>query len=198
MIRLLSRCDSSILCAHDSTCQKTTVMPRRSRYEVVDTRSPPSSSLNFGYGLKNTEIGNGATPLHAAVENGHYETTDALLRLGAKQRTSMQGVSPLLLSLQYRHPKIALRLLSSSGQTNVDVRLEAQVDEPEPRSGVFPLFEAAGRGYVEVVKRLLDVGADTSLVTRHGMSALEYALHRRQAETARLLSAHGPLRDRSL
>ena len=41
------------------------------------------------YNEKNTEIGNGATALHAAVENGHLSTTEALLRLGAKQTGSM-------------------------------------------------------------------------------------------------------------
>jgi hypothetical protein len=58
------------------------------------------------YDEKNTEIGNGAAPcagcsvletcaagataLHAAVENGHLDTSVALLKLGAKQTASMQ------------------------------------------------------------------------------------------------------------
>lgn len=52
------------------------------------------------YSPRNTEVGNGATALHAAVENGHLATVDALLAGGAKQATTMQGVSPLLLAIQ--------------------------------------------------------------------------------------------------
>ena len=39
------------------------------------------------YKERNGEIGNGATALHAAVENGHLLTTRVLLKLGAKQLT---------------------------------------------------------------------------------------------------------------
>ena len=36
----------------------------------------------------------GATALHAAVENGHLDTSVALLKLGAKQTASMQVALP--------------------------------------------------------------------------------------------------------
>lgn len=41
-------------------------------------------------GAKNTEVGNGATALHAAVENGHVAAVVALLKGGAQQPASMQ------------------------------------------------------------------------------------------------------------
>ena len=58
------------------------------------------------YKSKNNEVGNGATALHAAVENGHLAAVRVLLGHNAKQLPSMQGASPLLIALQYRHPRM--------------------------------------------------------------------------------------------
>ena len=66
------------------------------------------------------------------------DATSALLELGAKQLTSMEGVSPLLLALQYRHPIIALRLLDVE-----DALVRAHVNTPCPQDGTFPLFMAS-------------------------------------------------------
>ena len=49
------------------------------------------------YPVKNTEVGNGATALHAAVENGHAECVTALLERGAAQLPSMEGATPLVI-----------------------------------------------------------------------------------------------------
>ena len=103
------------------------------------------------YQEKNTEIGNGATALHAAVENGHLLTVRMLLKNGAKQLPSMEGSTPVLIALQYRHPRIAMNLLSK-GQ-------EAHVNIATPHDGMFPLFAAAQYGYHKVVDRLLARGA---------------------------------------
>lgn len=49
-----------------------------------------SSDTEFGY-----EAANGATALHAAVENGHVACVRALLDSGARQLASMEGASPI-------------------------------------------------------------------------------------------------------
>lgn len=103
------------------------------------------------YKEKNTELGNGATALHAAVENGHLLAVRMLLKHGAKQLPSMKGATPLLIALQYRHPRIAMNLLSK-GQ-------EAHVNKATPHDGMFPLFVATQYGYHNVVERLLDRSA---------------------------------------
>ena len=92
--------------------------------------------------------------MHAAVENGHLLATRTLLRLGAKQLPSMRGASPLLIALQYKHPRIAMALLSKNR--------EAQVNVATKHDGMFPLFVASRYGYHKVVQRLLNRGANAS------------------------------------
>ena len=104
------------------------------------------------YPTKNTEIGNGATALHAAVENGHLLAVRALMKNGAKQLSSMEGATPLMIALQYKHPRIAMNLLTKG--------YEAHVDKPTPKDGLFPLFLASQNGFHKVVDRLLKRGAD--------------------------------------
>ena len=53
-------------------------------------------NVNKYYNAVNTEIGNGATALHVAVENDHFETAKMLLENGAKQTNSMEGATPLI------------------------------------------------------------------------------------------------------
>ena len=141
-------------------------------------------SVGGHYPVKNTEVGNGATALHAAVENGHLETSRALLEGGAEQSDSMEGATPLVISLQYRHPLIALLLLEDGWP---DPRLDAQV----PSDGSSALLVAAGYGYLEVVRRLIERGAELSLTNRRGATPLSFALHSRQQEVARLLVEAG-------
>ena len=157
------------------------VMPRdRFRGELM--RLKDNSDSGF-YSAKNTEIGNGATSLHAAVENGHLDATSALLELGAKQLTSMEGVSPLLLALQYRHPDIALRLLDVE-----DALVRAHVNTPCPQDGTFPLFMASLYGYKRVVRKLLDLGANPNLKTSRGHTALSAS--RRYPNISEMLLRH--------
>ena len=134
------------------------------------------------YSTKNNEIGNGATALHAAVENGHLNMTRTLLKLGAKQLTSMQGASPLLIALQYKHPKIALLLLK--GKNSME---KACVNSQAPQDGAFPLFVAAGAGYSKVVRRLIKIGANVHLKRNDGSTALAYARYRRQTKVVQML-----------
>ena len=95
------------------------------------------------------EIGNGATALHAAVENGHLLATRTLQ---VKQQFSMRGASPLLIALQYKHPRIAMALLSKTG---------SPVNVATKHDGMFPLFVASRYGYHKVVQRL-PTGANAS------------------------------------
>ena len=99
---------------------------------------------NFGF-----EAGNGATALHASVENGHMPVVRALLDGGARQGTSMEGSTPLMIAAMYNRPHAAVMLLEKSdGVALLNARL--------PRDGSTALYQAAGNGFAEVVDIILD------------------------------------------
>ena len=152
----------------------------------TSTHMIPVSGEGSGgfYPVKNTEVGNGATALHAAVENGHLEAARALLEGGAVQSNSMEGATPLVIALQYRHPHIALLLLEDG---RPDPHLDAQV----PTDDSSALLVAVTSGYTEVVARLLERGADPNISTRRGVTPLAQAAARRQDTLVELLLRAG-------
>lgn len=113
------------------------------------------------------EEGNGATALHNAAENGHLRAVLALLDGGALQLATMQGITPLISSLQYKHPAIARALLDHRTKTNVDV--------VNPGDGQTALHLAAAYDYPEIVARILREGGSTRVRDRRGKTALDYA-----------------------
>jgi ankyrin repeat protein len=117
---------------------------------------------NFGF-----EVGNGATALHAAVENGHLEVVKALLSMGTPQTASMEGATPVYVAAEYGQcPEIMEALLGApDGKSTMGVTV--------PRGGAFPLYIAAQRGRAACVKSLLEAGAD---VNQHGAGAGATAL----------------------
>jgi ankyrin repeat protein len=160
------------------------VMPTGKFKMKVVTRDPGTGSGAPHYPEKNLEIGNGATVLHAAVENGHLEFTEMLLRHGALQSGSMEGATPLIIALQYRHPHIAKALLAAGG--GAAARINARV----PKDGASALFVAAGSGYADVVELLIAAGADVNIANNHGATALSHAVVRgRLGMAQRLLRA---------
>jgi len=146
-----------------------------------------SEEQNAGhYPMKNTEIGNGATALHAAVENGHFEAAKVLLESGALQSNSMEGATPLIIALQYHHPKIALLLLQDSYP---DPHINARV----PVDGSSALFVASGYGYKDVVRRLLQLKADPNITNRQGATPLSFAITRGNHDIVTMLIKAGAI-----
>ena len=141
-------------------------------------------SVGGHYPVKNTEVGNGATALHAAVENGHLETARALLVGGARQLDSMEGATPLVIALQYKHPHIALLLLEDGWP---DPRLDSRV----PTDGSSAMFVASGSGYLEVVRRLIERGAAVNLSNKRGATPLSFALSSRHHQVVETLLEAG-------
>ena len=142
------------------------------------------ASVGGHYPVKNTEVGNGATALHAAVENGHLETARALLVGGARQLDSMEGATPLVIALQYKHPHIALLLLEDGWP---DPRLDSRV----PTDGSSAMFVASGSGYLEVVRRLIERGAAVNLSNKRGATPLSFALSSRHHQVVETLLEAG-------
>jgi len=130
------------------------------------------------------EAGNGATSLHNACENGHLEAALALLDGGARQLATMEGVTPLIISLQYRHPSIASALLDHPTPANVAVA--------DPQDGQTALHFAAMFGYPEVVARILREGGDAA-----AKKSARANSHRLRPRTSDQIPADSLLRPRS-
>ncbi|KAH8052213.1 hypothetical protein JL722_10313 [Aureococcus anophagefferens] len=90
--------------------------------------------------LPNTEPANGATPLHAAAENGHAAAARALLDAGAAVDAgfSMVGVSPLHLAAQYDRPDVAALLLDRGAA------VDARSLNADGASALYPRARASG------------------------------------------------------
>jgi len=161
------------------------VMPRGKHGGHLIALSEEEQNVGH-YPMKNTEIGNGATALHAAVENGHLEAAKILLESGAVQSDSMEGATPLIIALQYRHPDIALLLLNDSYS---DPKINAKV----PVDGSSALFVASGYGYEKVVKRLLERDANANIPNRQGATALSHAIMNRHNGIVSLLLKAGAI-----
>lgn len=113
------------------------------------------------------EAANGATALHNACENGHRKAAIALLDGGALQLATMEGVTPLIIALQYRHPDIAAGLLDHWTPANIAVA--------SPADGQTALHIAAAYDYPEVVARIMREGGTTNVWDKRGNLPVNYA-----------------------
>ena len=121
----------------------------------------------------------GATPLHKAVAEGHYDTAEALLDLGAKPepRALVDG-TPL-----HQAPTPEL----------VDLLVErgAHVNSKKAKLYDTPLHTAAWRGDPKVADALLRHGASVNAVNKIGFTPLHYAASRGHTKMAKLLLESG-------
>jgi ankyrin repeat protein len=129
----------------------------------------------------NSEPGNGATPLHAAAEHGYVEVVSILLEAGAPiDDRSMSGVSPLHLASGYERLQV-LSLLLDKGAT---------VDIGDMR-GATPLQH--GVASLQIVKALLERGADPNARRRDGATAVHAAASLGNVEVLSFLVQKGGL-----
>lgn len=107
----------------------------------------------------NSSNANRTSALTAAACNGHLAVVRALIARGALVTTSdNQGFSPLYLSCYKGHEAIVRELVNASPPPNVS----------QPTAdGTTPLHAASLCGYAEIVRMLLDKGAEVN-ARNHG------------------------------
>ncbi len=146
------------------------------------------------------------TPLHRAALEGHLETARLLLQRGASLtiRDRCYQSSPLGWARYGKHSSVVEMLSSDpsrldlrdafeSGQVARVLELLGDSDVNAPAFGEPPgvlLRAAAAAGRLELVRALLERGADPALRDSHEKTAADLAAHNGHGEIQRLLSKH--------
>ena len=127
----------------------------------------------------NTEAtGGGMTALHYAAARGHLQVVKLLLDHGADlAAVTKRCYTPLMMAVGRGRVGVAALLLSLP-----NINLEART-----LGGWTALLSAASGGHVQVVKLLLDHGADPAAVDVRGITALMKAAMNGRGEVAALL-----------
>jgi len=105
------------------------------------------------------------------------EVVDYLIKRIDFETTNSLGISPF---------SIAIR----KGRSNwVEYMINRGIDlnKTERKSNFTPLMEAVTSNRVEIIKTLLDGGADTSLIDSFGFSAVDFARKMKKIEILKLL-----------
>lgn len=114
---------------------------------IVDILCKAGAKVNV-YGI------NGWTPLTAAALNGYTEVVKVLLKYGAdlemRNQESLGGDTPLYHAVMKNHPETVV-ILCKAG---------ANIESYSGFQGITPLVKAVQGGFIEVIKVLLQYGAD--------------------------------------
>ena len=146
----------------------------------------------------------GRTPLYCAAEYGRASLAALLLQHGADpDAATLKGETPLLAAVQGNHTRVAEVLLEAGaapsppppgpsplhwaagcgGVTFVQLLLNGGADASERRDGVTPLLCAVEGGHHDIVRRLVERGADVGAADpKTGETALVWAAGRGHEE----------------
>ena len=127
----------------------------------------------------------GTTPLHGATYQGHKEIVELLIAEGANVNVRrFADATPLMDAVVKGHKEIVELLIAAGAEVNV-----------KRDDGETPLHRAAWRGHYATAELLITKGADMNAKTASGhnkdKTPLDFAVMKKQNETAELLRAHG-------
>ena len=144
-----------------------------------------AKALDGGFAVDRRDR-NGRTALMLAAFNGNREIVEMLLRAGADcELTDPQGRSALMFACTGAFAG-CVRMLVDAGS---DVNLSDEVEHWTP------LMFAAGEGQTEVVRVLLENGAEPGARDEDDDTAASFAKRRGHAETLAVLEASKPPMD---
>jgi RNA polymerase sigma factor (sigma-70 family) len=147
------------------------------------------SAIEGDPGLLDSHSPEGFTPLALAAHFGHVEVMRVLIARGAdvnRVATHRLAVTPLHAALFGRQIAAALLLI----ERGADVTL-ARGGTGLKRAGWTPLHYAAGLGFTELVRPLLDRGADPSRHDQEGKTPLDVATDANHSDIVDVLRARG-------
>jgi ankyrin repeat protein len=147
-------------------------------FELVKILHRSGSSLSW-------RGSSGNHPLHAAALNKDLEMIQALIDCGVDVNAlNSYGCNPLTFATlgDFDDPRVVRLLLDHGTDPNV------LTEYGTLRMG--PLHEASRRGRTEIVRLLVEYGANVELRDGWGMTPLETASHERHGEIVKLLLEH--------
>ncbi|XP_064402664.1 uncharacterized protein LOC135348400 isoform X9 [Halichondria panicea] len=122
-------------------------------------------------------------PLHLACKIGHYQTVEALLNHGYNVNgTDDKGITPLVYACGYRHTDIAILLLSRGSRAQVNM---------QDNDGWSALNVASQNRHSDVVKVLIEKGAQVNIQLNDGRSALMIASQYGHSDVVKILIEKG-------
>lgn len=121
--------------------------------------------LEAGAGINGAA--NGQTALQAAVRQGHDAVADFLIEKGANVNETAPHGKTLLMEMVERGNLSMVRLLLSANHVDLN--------RTDPRYGNTALMKAVISGDADIVRRLVNGGADVTIANKAGMTPMEWA-----------------------
>ena len=122
-----------------------------------------------------------STPLHWAVKNGNKEIVEYLINNGA-DINGKTFCPPLSWAAIYNQPDMALLLIKKGADVNA---------KDSYQNGATPLYLAAENGHFQIVKILIENGAEINTQTNNGVTPLYQAAKNGFGEIVQLLIENG-------
>ncbi len=127
------------------------------------------------------------TPLLAATFNNHYEVATKLITHGARiDIENIKGENPLLFAVMHNNFRLVQHILFNSELSDASVK-NLIAHEDKQHNGT-PLYIASEKGFIQIVKLLLQRGDQNKACGKYGQTPLHVALLNGHNEVASLLS----------
>ena len=194
--------------AQDEYGRALIIIAAEKGYKQIATRL-----ISEGADVKKTERWN-KTALHVATENGQIDVLDILIIGGADVNAQDgYGRTPMMIAAEKGHKEIATRLIEKKADINkndkrygtalycaarnwyfdvIDALIDSGADAyAVDEDGMTPL-NAAGNGYIDVVKHLITKGVTVNKTTKYEITAMMFPAENGEADIVNTLIEAGP------